>query len=256
MITDLLLHTCLGLLLLLIPAGLLYLLERPMLKKLGITILRMMIQLALLCLLVWALIKANSPGLMIIWLLAISVYSGWIVMQRCKIPEALEVKLMLLVSVGLLIAVSLVGCWLLGLVFAVPVFTAHWFIPLTALLMGHAMTMLIRGLSTYLSALQTDTEQIEFLQGNGVSPFKALLPFYRRSLLAILSPTMANLTVLGLTSMPLLLIGLFMGGFSPIRAWILMFGMVVGCVVTSVLALTLSIWFYELSQRHHRHPTA
>ena len=256
MITDLLLHTCLGLLLLLIPAGLLYMLERPMLKKFGITIARMMIQLALLCLIVWALIKVNSPWMLIIWLLVISVYFGWMVMERCKVAEALEVRLMLLLSAGLLIAVFLVACWLLALVFDVPVFMAQWFIPITALLMGHSSAMLIRGMSTYLSALQTDTEQLEFLQGNGVSPFKALLPFYRRSLLAILSPTMSNLAVLGLTSMPLLLVGIFMGGFSSIRAWMLMFGMVVGCVTASVLSLTLSVCFYELSQRHHRQPTA
>ena len=57
--TGLLLHTILGLLLLVIPAGLLYLLERPMLKTFGIAFARMIVQLAVLCLVVWALIRVR-----------------------------------------------------------------------------------------------------------------------------------------------------------------------------------------------------
>ena len=57
--TGLILHTVLGLLLLLIPAGALYLLERKMLKSFGLTIVRMVVQLLVVCLMVWALIRFN-----------------------------------------------------------------------------------------------------------------------------------------------------------------------------------------------------
>ena len=46
--TGLILHTLLGLLLLLIPTGALYLLERKKLKSFGFTIVRMMVQLLVL----------------------------------------------------------------------------------------------------------------------------------------------------------------------------------------------------------------
>ena len=251
--TGLLLHTLLGLLLLVIPAGLLYFLERPMLKTFGIAIVRMIIQLAVLCLVVWGLIRVDSPWLLILWLLAIAAYSGWLVIKRCKQEVK---KLMLSVSAGLLIGVSLIAFWLLGLVFPVRIFDPHWFVPVTALLMGHATAMMIRGLSTYLSALKADEQQYEFLRGNGLAHFKALLPFLRRSLLAVISPTMANLSVLGLTSMPLLLVGILLGGISPLHAFLLMIGMMVGCVSASVLSLALSIFCYELSQRHIRQTAA
>ena len=251
--TGLLLHTLLGLLLLVIPAGLLYLLERPLLKNFGIAVGRAIIQLALLCLVVWGLIRVNSPWLLILWLLAIAAYSGWLVVKRCK----QEVKhLMLPVSAGLLLGVSLIAFWLLGLVFPVRIFDAHWFVPVTALLTAHATAMMIRGLSTYLSALQTDEQQYEFLRGNGQAHFKALMPFLRRSLLAVISPTMANLSVLGLTSMPLLLVGILLGGISPLHAFLLMVGMIAGCVSASVLSLAISILCYELSKRHNRQTAA
>lgn len=251
--TGLLLHTLLGLLLLVIPAGLLYFLERPMLKNFGIAIVRMIIQLALLCLIVWGLIRINSPWLLLLWLVAIAAYSGWLVVKRCKQEVK---KWMLPVSAGLLIGVSLIAFWLLGLVFPVRIFDPHWFVPVTALLTGHATAMIIRGLSTYLSALQADEQQYEFLRGNGLAHFKALQPFLRRSLLAVISPTMANLSVLGLTSMPLLLVGILLGGISPLHAFLLMIGMIAGCVSASVLSLALSILCYELSQRHIRQTAA
>ena len=242
--TGLLLHTLLGLLLLVIPAGLLYLLERPMLKTFGIAIARMIVQLAVLCLVVWALIRVDSPWLLLVWLVAIAAYSGWLVLKRCK--QNIR-KLILPVSAGLLIGVSIVSFWLLGLVFPVRVFDAHWFVPVTALLMGHATAMMIRGLNTYLSALKADEQQYEFLRGNGLAHFKALQPFLRRSLLAVISPTMANLSVLGLTSMPLLLVGIFLGGISPLHAFLLMLGMVVGCVSASVLSLAVTLFLADKS---------
>lgn len=251
--TGLLLHTLLGLLLLVIPAGLLYFLERPMLKNFGIAIVRMIIQLAVLCLVVWGLIRIDSPWLLILWLVAIAAYSGWLVVKRCKQEVK---KWMLPVIAGLLIGVSLIVFWLLGLVFPVRIFDPHWFVPVTALLMGHATAMMIRGLSTYLSALKADEQQYEFLRGNGLAHFKALQPFLRRSLLAVISPTMANLSVLGLTSMPLLLVGILLGGISPLHAFLLMIGMIAGCVSASVLSLALSIFCYELSQRHIRQTAA
>lgn len=251
--TGLLLHTLLGLLLLVIPAGLLYLLERPMLKTFGVAVGRAIVQLALLCLIVWGLIRINSPWLLLLWLVAIAAYSGWLVVKRCKQEVK---KWMLPVSAGLLIGVSLIAFWLLGLVFPVRIFDAHWFVPVTALLTGHATAMIIRGLSTYLSAFQADEQQYEFLRGNGLAHFKALQPFLRRSLLAVISPTMANLSVLGLTSMPLLLVGILLGGILPLHAFLLMIGMIAGCVSASVLSLALSILCYELSQRHIRQTAA
>lgn len=251
--TGLLLHTLLGLLLLVIPAGLLYFLERPVLKTFGIAVGRAIVQLALLCLIVWGLIRINSPWLLLLWLVAIAAYSGWLVVKRCKQEVK---KWMLPVSAGLLIGVSLIAFWLLGLVFPVRIFDAHWFVPVTALLTGHATAMIIRGLSTYLSAFQADEQQYEFLRGNGLAHFKALQPFLRRSLLAVISPTMANLSVLGLTSMPLLLVGILLGGILPLHAFLLMIGMIAGCVSASVLSLALSILCYELSQRHIRQTAA
>ena len=236
--TRLLLHTILALLLLLIPAGALYMLERKKLVRFGIAFGRMIVQLLILCLMVWGLIKVDNAWLSIAWLVVISITSSWLVLRRCDVKG---LKLMPAVATGLFLGVFLVGLWLLGIVMPVRAFDAKWFVPVMALLMGHSVTMLIRGLSTYFSALKADEQQYEFLRGNGLSHLKALQPFMRRALLAVVQPTIANLSVLALTSMPLLLVGLLLGGLSPINAFALMLFMVVGCVAASVLVLSLTI---------------
>ena len=242
--TGLILHTILGLLLLLIPAGALYVLERQMLPRFAVSLARMVVQLLVLCLVVWALLRVNSPWLLIVWLVAMAVYAGWIVLKRCKLNIG---KLLPAVSVGLFLGTAFCSLWILALALPVRVFDARWFVPVTALLMGHAMAMTIRGLNTYVSSLKTDEQQYEFLRGNGQSHFKALQPFLRRSLLAILSPTIANISVLCLTSMPLLLGGILLGGMSPLNAFILMLHMTVGCIAASVLSLAITLFLADRS---------
>ena len=251
--TGLILHTVLGLLLLLIPAGALYLLERKALKSFGIAIVRMVLQLLVLCLMVRILIRVDNLWLSILWLLLMAFYAAWIVISRCRnqgdkssdsiLPHGAVP--MIPVGMGLFVGVMVVGLWLLGLVFPVRISSACWFVPVTALLLGHAATMMIRGLSTYVSALKADREQYEFLRGNGQPHLKALMPFLRRSLLAVMSPTVANLSVLGLFSMPLLLGGIFLGGVSPINAFFIMLCMTVGCVAASVLSLGITIFLFD-----------
>ena len=85
--TGLILHTVLGLLLLLIPAGALYLLERKALKSFGIAIVRMMLQLLVLCLMVRILIRVDNSWLSILWLLLMAFYAAWIVVIRCRNQE-------------------------------------------------------------------------------------------------------------------------------------------------------------------------
>ena len=245
----LILHTVLGLLLLLIPAGALWLLERKTLRQFLMAVVRMTVQLLVLCLVVWVLFKVNSPWLLILWLIASAAYSGWLVVKRCQLDN---LRLWPAVSAGLLAGTVFCGGWLLALVLPVHVFEARWFVPVMALLTGHATTMLIRGLNTYLSALKTDLQQYEFLRGNGESHFKALQPFIRRSLLAVVSPTISNLKVLALTSMPLLLVGVLLGGLSPLHAFLVTLQMTVTCVSAAVLSLGVTLYLTDQSFTPHK----
>lgn len=241
--TKLLLHTFLGLLLLLIPIGALYWLERSKIARFCFVAGRMMIQLLVLCLMIWGLIRIDKPYLSVLWLVAVALGLSWFTLKQCNTNGK---TLMPATALGLFVGVFVVGMWIL-IVLPVRAFDARWFVPVMALLMGHTTSMLIRGFSTYLSALKADEQQYEFLRGNGLSHLKALQPFMRRALLAVIQPTIANLKVLALTSMPMLLGGLLLGGLIPSQAFVLMLMMVCGCISASVITLSITILMADKS---------
>ena len=236
------LHIVLGLLLLLIPVGVLYLFD-SLLRTLGVAVGRMVVQLLVLCLIVWALVKYDKVWLSLLWLVLLTVVSGVLALRRMKLPFA---KFLLPVSAGLLVGALLVGAYLLWACLpAENGFGARWFVPVMALLVGQNMTTLIRGLSTYQSALKADEQQNEFLRGNGTDHLHAVLPFVRRALQQVFAPTAANLSVMGLYAMPLLLCGIFIAGVAPINAFVVTLQLIFGCLASSVIALAVTLWLAD-----------
>ena len=240
--TSIILSLVLGGLLAVIPASVLWLLDRSQLKTFGIALAQMGVHLLLLCGLVWVLIKVDQLWLSFLWLLLATGWTTWLVVKRCKLTLN---RHGLPIGVGLFVSTLLVSLWLLLAVFPAHSLAARWFVPVTALLLGHSATMVIRGFSTYLEALKTDEQQYEFLRGNGASHRQALLPFLKRSLHAVFSKTFASLSVMGIAIMPLLLVGILLGGIAPQEALMLVVVLTIGCVAASVLALVITIWLVD-----------
>ena len=160
--TGIILSLVLGGLLAVIPAGILWLLDRSRLMTFGIAIVQMGVQLLLLCGVVWALIKVDKLWLSLLWLLLATGWLTWLVVKRCKLELG---RYALPIGVGLLVSTLLVGLWLLLAVSPAHSLAAQWFVPVTALLSGHSAIRLIQGFSTYIEALKTDEQQYEFLRG-------------------------------------------------------------------------------------------
>ena len=238
MTTTLILHTILALLLLILPLGALYLLDRPSMKPFATALTKGFIQLLIFSLIVWAVYKVDNIWLSIGWLLVMAVWAGFLVITKCKLTI---LQYLFPASVGLFGGTLLVGLWLLVAVLPIDHMSARWFLPVMAVLLGHSASMLVRGINNFVTMLQRNRGQYDFLLGNGASQWQALMPFIRTSLLAILSPTIANLSALALVSLPLLFCGMLLGGFAPINAFAMMFYAVLGCIASSVLALGITL---------------
>ena len=239
MTASLILHTILALLLLAIPFGALYVLDRHTIRPLAIAITRGIVQLLVFSLIIWGVYKIDNTWVNILWFLAMSVWGGFMVVNKCKLPIK---DYMLPASAGLFGGALLVGLWLLVAVLPIESITARWFIPVMAVLLGHSATMLVRGLSNFATMFQRNRAQYDFLLGNGASQWQALLPFIRSSLLAVISPTITNLSVLALAALPLLLCGMLLGGLSPINAFAIMLFTLSGCIASSVLSLGIALF--------------
>ncbi len=234
------LHIVLAALLLVIPGGVLYLLDRKMLKGFFIATARMVVQVMILCLMVWVLMRYDKWWMSFLWVMAMTGYAAFIVKHKIKGARS---AVIMPVGLGLLAGTLLIGLYLL--LFSLPAekaFESRWFIPVMMLLLGHSLTTTMRGMNTYLSALKTDEEQYEYQRGNGASHLKAVMPFVRRAFLAVMSPTVANLQSTALYTMPLLLCGFFIAGVQPINAFVVMVMLVIGCVSASVVSLVTALW--------------
>ena len=238
MTASLILHTILALLLLIIPFGALYVLDRPTIRALSIALIKGIVQLLVFSLIIWAVYKIDKTWVNILWFLAMSIWGGFMVVKKCK----LQIKdYMLPANAGLFGGTLLVGLWLLIAVLPIESITARWFVPVMAVLLGHSAAMMVRGLNNFVIMFQRNRAQYDFLLGNGASQWQALAPFIRTSLLAIISPTIANLSVLALAALPLLLCGMLLGGFSPINAFAVMLFTLLGCIASSVLSLGIAL---------------
>lgn len=236
--TSLILHTILALLLLILPFGALYILDRPSIRPLAIALAKGLIQLLIFSLVVWGVFKVDNTWINIVWFLAMTLWGGWMIVSKCK----LSVKDYLLpASAGLFVGILVVGLWLLVAVLPIDAITARWFVPVMAVLIGHSASMQVRGLSTFASLTTNNRAQYDFLIGNGASKWQALMPFMRSSLLAVISPTIANLSALALATIPLLFCGMLLGGLSPINAFAVMLYSVLGCIASSVLSLGVTL---------------
>lgn len=238
MTTALILHTFLALLLLALPFGALYLLDQKSIKPLAIALIRGLAQLLLFAILIWGVYKVDNIWLSMGWFLIMSIWAGWLVTRKCKMPVNHH---LLPASAGLFGGVLIIGLWLLIAVLPIGPITARWFVPVIAVLLGHSASMLVRGLSAFDATFKRDHAQFDFMIGNGAMPWKAMIPFMRTSLLAILSPTIANLSVLALAAIPLLFCGMLLGGFSPINAFAVMVYALLGCIASSVLSLGMTL---------------
>lgn len=241
---TMILRIILGLLLLAIPAGVLYLWDKKLLHSLGLGFVRMAVQTMVLCLMVWALLRYDHVWATLLWLVGLAVYTSAVVVNRVKGRMS---RLLLPVSIAQVAGMLLPTCYLLAVLLGTEGFSTRWLLPLGALVVSHITASQIRGLSTYLSAIETDREQYEFLLGNGKEHLGAVIPFVRRAVQAILSPSAAQLAVTGLFTMPLLLAGMLLAGAAPLSAFIAMLMFTCGCLAGSVIALILSLW---LCDRH------
>lgn len=246
MTTSMILHTILALLLLILPYGALYLLDRPSIRPFGTALVRGLVQLLVLSLIVWGVYKIDNTWINIIWFVAMTIWGGFMVVSKCH----LAIKDYLLPAIaGLFGGAIAVGLWLLVAVLPIDSITARWFIPVMAVLLGHSAAMMVRGLSSFATMFQRNRAQYDFLLGNGASQWKALMPFVRTSLLAILSPTIANLSALALATLPLLFCGMLIGGFTPINAFAVMLYTIVGCITSSVLSLGIALFLVKSLNR-------
>lgn len=230
---------CIGLLLLLIPIYYIWRYETRLLKGICIGTVRMVVQMLFIGVYLRYLFEWDNPVINLLWVFVMVYIASETAITRTRVRRGI---LMMPLVVGFVVASVLVGLYFLGIVLELDnVFSAQYFIPVMGILLGNMLTVNVIAVGAFYSALQREQNLYYFLLGNGASRSEALQPFVRQAIVKSFSPTIANMAVMGLVSLPGTMIGQILGGSTPNVAIKYQIMIVVITMSASMLSLMISI---------------
>lgn len=228
-----------GMLLLLIPIYYIWRYETKLLKGICIGAVRMVIQMLFIGVYLRYLFEWDNPVINSLWVFVMVYIATETALTRTKVKRNV---LMMPLVVGFMVAGVLIGLYFLGIVLKLDnVFSAQYFIPVMGILLGNMLTVNVIAVGTFYSTLQREQNLYYYLLGNGASRSEALKPFVRQAIVKSFSPTIANMAVMGLVSLPGTMIGQILGGSSPHVAIKYQIMIVVITMSASMLSLMIAI---------------
>ncbi len=234
-----------GFILLVIPTLFFIYFRIKILKDVLISVIRMVVQLALVAIYLEWIFAINNAWINMLWvvlMIGVGVYTS---INRI----GLNWKYFLLpLFIAGLTSVVIIDSFFLGYVLKLDyLFDARYFIPITGMILGNSLNHNIVGLSSYFKGLTEKSELFYFLLTNTGNTKLALRPFIGEAIKQGLNPLIATMSVIGLISLPGMMTGQILGGSPPgiaIKYQIMiMLAIFIGCVINLFLSILFSNQF-------------
>lgn len=210
-----------------------------MVKATLIAVLRMTIQLFLVGVYLQYIFHLNHSWINVAWVFLMIVVATFTTIQRSTLNKKVFLLPILLAMIISIIAIDL---YFLGVVLKLDyLFEARYFVPITGMLIGNAMSNNIIALNTFYKGLEREQVQYRYAIANGATHHEALKAFMAEALRKSLNPLIAMTSVIGLISLPGMMTGQILGGSLPAVAIKYQIMMMITVLVSSVLTVVLSI---------------
>lgn len=196
-----------------LPWWLLHALGLRLWRDVGIAILRMTLQLALIGVYLKLLFELNDPWLNGAWILVMLLLADWTILGRAGLDRRLFFwSTLVAVTLAALFSVA----YLIGLVIKPPLlYDARYLIPMTGMILGNCLQANVIGLERFYSALRrNEAEYLTFLM-LGATRDEASRPYLREAVRAAVNPTVAGMATMGLVALPGMMTGQILGGSEP-----------------------------------------
>ena len=196
----------------------------------------MTVQMLVVGLGVWLAYKTGAWWADLLWLVLMLVLAGaWILFVMRK-----QWKQMLLSVVAALATGTLVGGGTMMLCLS-----GRFFIPVMGMIIAHLVVSIIGTLQTYQRSLMHTETHRQYMLANGASLLESLMPSVRRALRATVQPQLRTMAQPLLVTMPLLFIGMLLGGVSPATAVIVMILLMMAAFVSTVVAAIIALYCFK-----------
>ena len=185
---------------------------------------------------VWIAYKAAAWWADVLWFMMMLVLAGaW-----CLYAMRKQWKRMLLSVVAALATGTLVGGGTMMLCLS-----GRFFIPVMGVLIAHLVVSIIETLQTYQRSLMHTEAHRQYMLANGASLLESLMPSVRRALRATVQPQLRTMAQPLLVTMPLLFVGMLLGGVSPVTAVIVMILLMMAAFVSTVVAAIVALYCFK-----------
>lgn len=225
-----------GVLLLVVPALILFRLDRRFLRQSASVLGRLTVTLLVLAGCLYYIFQWDMAWVNILWVL---LSSGVATAVYCRkrwqsVP----------IYISMTVVTFIMGIVVLLLMDVPHLFGASCFLPVMTMLQAEALFVCRRGITTYVLERRTHKELFEYLRGNGAHQLEALRPFLTKAITRAFTPVLQQLLLVGLVFVPSLLCGMLLGGIQPLQAIAFLVLMTAAALSSTMLILVLSIYIY------------
>ena len=210
-------------------------------KSLGISIVRMCVQLSFVGLYLEFLFRFNSAWLNAAYLLVMISIACHSIVQSSH----LKIRLFFIpVFFALFIPFSIVLLFFNGVVVKIEnLFEAKYLIPIGGMLLGNCLRSIIVGLDRFYSDIHKDEKTYLYSVSLFANRTSALTPYFKTCFLAAITPRIASMATIGLVSLPGMMTGQILGGSIPFVAIKYQIAIMFSIFYTEYFSTILSILF-------------
>ena len=197
----------------LLPGLMLWLIGLRIHRDIGISILRMSIQLTLVGIYLKTLFNLNNPYLNGIWILMMLVVADFSILRRAGL-KARYFALATFTAITLSILFS--TAYLVILVIQPTHFyDARYIVPLAGMILGNCLQGNVIALERFYSSISKNEDEYVTFLTLGATRWEAVRPYFRDAIKAAINPTIASMATMGLVSLPGMMTGQILGGSEP-----------------------------------------
>jgi len=225
--------------LLIIPLGLSLLFRFKLINQLFYSTFRMTTQLVLIGIFLKYLFKWDNPLINFAWLTIMILVAVFSSIRNASIKIS---YLFLPAFISFFLSTLLVVLYLNSLVIPTEsIMEAKYLIVLGGMLLGNCLRGNIIGISTFYNNLRQNDKNYLYTLSLGASQFKALLPYFQKSVELALKPSLASMATMGIVALPGMMTGVILGGADPETAIKYQIVIVLGIVVSTMTSVVSTI---------------